>query len=180
MFQMMKSYWWLVLLRGIIAVLFGVFTLFNPGITAVSLVLYFGIYAVITGVIHIGMALFGGDNSSDRVMLGLGGLLGALIGVLVLTWPGITMITLLAAIISFAFVMGIIEFVAAFQARDIWLGLSGLISVLFALYAFRFPGDGALAVLTLIGIYATAGGVMLIIASFQVRKLGNALSPSLA
>src|SRR5258708_860204 len=119
MLQIMKSYWWLVLLRGIVAVLFGVFTLINPGITAVSLVLYFGIYAIVSGVINVGMALFGGGESSDRVMLGLGGLLGALLGVLVLTWPGITMISLLVAIIAFAFVSGIVEFVAAFQVRDV-------------------------------------------------------------
>ncbi len=180
MLQIMKSYWWLVLLRGIVAVLFGVFTLFNPGITAVTLVLYFGIYAIVSGVINLGMAIFGGGESSDRAMLAIGGILGAVLGVLVLTWPGITMITLLAAIIAFAFVSGIVEIVAAFQVRDVWLGLSGIISVLFGLYAFRFPGDGALAVLTIIGIYAIAGGVMLIIASFQVRKLGNVLSPSTA
>ncbi len=180
MLQIMKSYWWLVLLRGIVAVLFGVFTLFNPGITAVTLVLYFGIYAIVSGVINLGMAIFGGGESSDRAMLAIGGILGAVLGALVLTWPGITMITLLAAIIAFAFVSGIVEIVAAFQVRDVWLGLSGIISVLFGLYAFRFPGDGALAVLTIIGIYAIAGGVMLIIASFQVRKLGNVLSPSTA
>jgi uncharacterized membrane protein HdeD (DUF308 family) len=180
MFQMMKSYWWLVLLRGIVAVLFGVLTLFNPGITAVSLVLYFGIYAIVSGVINVGMAIFGGGESSDRAMLAIGGVLGAVLGVLVLTWPGITMISLLAAIIAFAFVSGIIEFVAAFQVRDVWLGLSGIVSVLFAIYAFRFPGDGALAVVVAIGIYAIAAGVTLIVASFQVRKLGNTLAPSAA
>jgi len=62
MLQIMKSYWWLVLLRGIVAVLFGVFTLFNPGITAVTLVLYFGIYAIVSGVINLGMAIFGGGE----------------------------------------------------------------------------------------------------------------------
>ena len=180
MFQIMKGYWWLILLRGIVAVLFGVLTLFNPGITAVSLVLYFGIYAIFSGAIEVGMALFGGGETSDRVMLGLGGLLGGLLGVLVLTWPGITMITLLMAIIAFAFVAGIVEIVAAFQVHDVWLGLSGVISVLFGLYAFRFPGDGALAIVLGIGIYAIAVGVMLIVSSFQVRKLGNTLSPSAA
>src|SRR3954464_12677538 len=129
MFQMMKNYWWLVLLRGIVAVLFGILTLANPGLTAVSLVLYFGIYAIVNGGISVGMALFGGGNSNDRVMLGLGGLLGGLLGILVLTWPGVTMLSLLAAIIAFAFVSGIVEVVAAFQIRDVWLGLSGIISV---------------------------------------------------
>ncbi len=180
MFQAMKKYWWLVLLRGIVAVIFGVYTLFNPGISAVSLVLAFGIYAVFNGAINFGMALFGGADSDDRVMLGLQGVLTGLLGILVLTWPGISMIALLAAIIAFAFLSGIVEIVGAFQYHDFWLGLSGVISVLFGLYAFRYPGDGALAVVGAIGIYAIGVGVMLIIASFQVRRVGDALSPSAA
>jgi len=176
MFQAMKNYWWLVLLRGIVAVLFGVFALIYPSVTAVSLVLAFGIYAVVDGGINLGLALFGGGNSNDRFMLGLGGVLTVLLGILVLTWPSISMMALLVAIIAFAFVSGIVEIVAAFQYRDFWIGLSGLISLLFAIYAFRFPGDGALAVLVAIGIYAILDGVMLIVASFQIRSVGNALT----
>jgi uncharacterized membrane protein HdeD (DUF308 family) len=180
MFEAMKKYWWLVLLRGIVAVIFGVYTLFNPGISAVSLVLAFGIYAVFNGAVNLGMALFGGGDSDDRVLLGLQGLLNGLLGILVLTWPGISMVALLAAIIAFAFLSGIVEIVAAFQYRDFWICLSGVISVLFGIYAFRFPGDGALAVLFAIGIYAIVVGVTLIIGSFQVRKVGKTLSPSAA
>jgi uncharacterized membrane protein HdeD (DUF308 family) len=180
MFQAMKKYWWLVLLRGIVAVVFGVYILLNPGITAVSLVLAFGIYAVFNGAVNMGMALFGSGESDDRVLLGLQGLLSAIMGVLVLTWPGISMVALLAAIIAFAFITGIVEIVGAFQLRDFWLGLSGVISVIFGIYAFRYPGDGALAVVGAIGIYAIGVGVMLVIASFQVRKVGNVQSPSAA
>src|SRR5258708_24671955 len=180
MFQAMKNYWWLLLLRGIVAVLFGVYTLFNPGLSAVALVLAFGIYSIINGAANVGMALFSDGDSSDRVLLGLSGTLTGLLGVLVLTWPGITMIWLLLAIIAFAFVSGIVEIVSAFQVRDVSLGLSWIISLLFGLYAFRFPGDGALAILAGIGIYAVAVGVMLVMASFQVRKLGNTFSPSVA
>ena len=178
MAQAMKKYWWLVLLRGIVAVLIGVYILLNPGISAVSLVLAFGIFAVVNGAINLGMALFGEGESGDRLLLGLGGVLNGLLGILVLTWPGISMIWLLLAIIAYVFVTGIVEIVEAFQSRDIWLGLSGVISVLFGLYAFRFPGDGALAVVFGIGIYAIGVGVMLMISSFQLRKLGNALSPN--
>ena len=180
MFQTMKDYWWLLLLRGIVAVIFGVYTLIYPGISAVSLVLAFGIYAVVYGGIAIALALFGGGNSDDRMMLGIQGVLQALLGVLVLTWPDITMLSLLWAIIIFAFVGGIIEIVAAFQYRDIWLGLSGVVSVLFGVYGFRFPGDGALAVIFAIGFYAIFVGVMMVIASFQVRKVGDALAPRTA
>ena len=177
MFQAMKDYWWLLLLRGVVAVIFGVYTLMNPGISAVSLVLAFGIYAVVYGGIAVALSIFGGGNSDNRMMLGIQGVLQALLGVLVLTWPGITMLSLLWAIIIFAFVGGIIEIVAAFQYRDIWLGLSGVASVLFGIYGFRFPGDGALAILFAIGFYAIFVGVMLVIASFQVRTVGNDLAP---
>ena len=180
MFQMMSKYWWLVLLRGIAAVVFGVLTLFNPGLTAVALVLYFGAYAVVSGASTLGLAIFGGSHEHHRFMLGLEGVLGMLLGAMVLAWPGISMISLLVVIMSFAFVSGVIEIVAAFEFRDIWVGLSGAVAVLFGLFALRFPGEGALAILWVIGAYAISAGVALIIASFQVRKVGKALSPSAA
>src|SRR5262245_25445370 len=114
MFQAMKDYWWLLLLRGIVAVVFGVYTLVYPGISAISLVLAFGAYAVVSGGIVLGIALFGSGKSDDRIMLGVQGVVEALLGVLVLAWPGISMLSLLWAIIIYAFVGGIIEVVAAF------------------------------------------------------------------
>ena len=179
MFESMRKYWWLVLLQGIAAVLFGVYTLFMPGISAVSMVLSFGVFSIVSGGASLGLALFGEGRSSDRLLLALSGILSGLLGVLVLTWPGISMIWLLLAIIAYAFVNGIVQIVAAFQARDGWLGLSGVVSVLFGVYAFRFPADGALALVLGIGLYATVVGVTLIVGSFQVRKLGQVLSPSM-
>jgi uncharacterized membrane protein HdeD (DUF308 family) len=176
MFEAMRKYWWLVLLQGIAALVFGVYTLFMPGISAVSMVLAFGAFSIVSGGANLGIALFGTGQSSDRVLLGLSGVLSGVLGVLVLTWPGISMIWLLLTIIAYAFVNGIVEIVAAFQARNAWLGLSGLISVLFGLYAFRFPGEGALALVYGIGIYAVGVGVLLILSSFQVRKLGETFS----
>jgi uncharacterized membrane protein HdeD (DUF308 family) len=180
MFQAMKDYWWLILIEGVIAVIFGVFVLLNPAISAVSLVIAFGVYAVASGGITFFVGLFGSGETGDRVMLAIQGILQAIVGVLVLTWPGISMISLLFAISIYAFVGGIVAIVGAFQNRDGWLGLSGVVSVLFGIYAFRFPGDGALAVLFAIGIYAIVVGVTLIIGSFQVRKVGKTLSPSAA
>jgi len=180
MFQTMKKYWWLLLLRGLAAVVFGLLTLLNPGLTAVALVLYFGIYAVVNGGINLGLALFGGAHEHHRFMLAVQGVMAVLLGFLVLTWPGISMVSLLLVIISFAFVSGIIEIVGAFQTRDLWLGLAGLVAILFGVYALRFPGDGALALLVVIGVYAIIAGVMLIVLSFQVRRMGETLSPKAA
>ncbi len=179
MFQMMSKYWWLVLLRGIAAVVFGVLTLFNPGLTALALVLYFGAYALVSGAFTLGLAIFGGSHEHHRFMLGLEGVLSIVLGVMVLTWPGISALSLLLVIVAYAFVSGVIEIVMAFQFRDLWLGLSGAVAVLFGLFALRFPGEGALALLVAIGVYAILVGVLLIISSFQVRRLGKA-APSAA
>ena len=180
MFQAMKDYWWLILIEGVIAVIFGVFVLLNPALSAVSLVVAFGVYAVASGGITFFVGLFGSGEAGDRIMLVVQGILQVIVGVLVLAWPGISMISLLFAIIIYAFVGGIVEIVGAFQTRDVWLGLSGAISVLFGIYAFRFPGDGALAVLFAIGIYAILVGIGMIVGSFQVRHVGKTLSPSAA
>src|SRR5262249_15742543 len=101
----------------------------------------------------------------------------ALLGVLVLAWPGISMLSLLWAIIIFAFVGGIIEIVAAFTYRDFLLGLFGVIGVLFGIYGFRFPAEGALTVVFSICFFPISIGIMAVIGSFQVRKLGNDLAP---
>lgn len=180
MFQAMKDYWWLILIEGVIAVIFGVFVLLNPAISAVSLVVAFGAYAVASGGITFFVGVLGSGDTGDRVMLALQGILQVIVGVLVLAWPGISMISLLFAIIIHAFIGGVVAIVGAIQNRDVWLGLSGLFSVLFGVYAFRFPGDGALAVLFAIGIYAILAGVTLVIGSFQVRKIGKTLSPNAA
>ncbi len=180
MFKAMKDSWWLILIEGVIAVIFGVFVLLNPAISAVSLVVAFGVYAIASSGITFFVGLFGGGATGDRVMLAVQGILQAIVGVLVLAWPGISMISLLFGIIIYAFVGGIVAIVGAFQNRDIWMGLSGVVSVLFGIYAFRFPGDGALAVLFAIGIYAILVGVAQIIGSFQVRHVGKTLSSSAA
>lgn len=157
--------------------IFGVFMLIDLGISAISLRVSFGIYAVVNGGITLAIGIFGSGSSDDRIMLAVQGVLQGLLGILVLAWPGISEISLLYVIIIFAFVGGIVEIVAALQNRDVWLGLSGIISVLFGINAFRFPGDGALAVVFAIGIYAIGVGVALIIGSFLVRNVGKALSP---
>ena len=68
-----------------------------------------------------------------------------------------------------------------FQAmKDYWwlLLLRGIVAVLFGIYGFRFPADGALAIVYAIGFYAIFIGAMYIIGSFQVRRVGNELTPS--
>src|SRR5215813_3486811 len=147
MFKDISSYWWLILLRGILSILFGILAIMNPGLTLITLATVFGIYALIDGFAAIGVALFGAKQMNNRLVLGLEGVLGVIFGLLVVSWPDISVIAFLQVIAIWALVTGIVQIVSAIGERDIWMGLAGLLSILFGIYFFRFPGAGALALI---------------------------------
>ncbi|MGZ4650334.1 MAG: HdeD family acid-resistance protein [Kineosporiaceae bacterium] len=177
MLETLTRHWWVLAVRGALAVLFGLLALIWPGITVLALVLLFGAYALVDGVMALYTALFdrgrpGGRGGGWLVLEGVAGVLAA-IGAVV--WPGITALVLLYLIAAWALVTGVAEIVAAIRLRrEIereWLMiLSGALSILFGLLAFIFPGAGALAVVWLIAAYAIAFGVVMLILGFRLQR----------
>jgi uncharacterized membrane protein HdeD (DUF308 family) len=110
----------------------------------------------------------------------LGGLSSIVAGVLVLVWPQLTALFLLYMIAARALMTGIVDIITAIRLRkeiegEVLLILGGLASVLFGLIAFVRPGAGALAVISLIAIYAVFVGAILIILAFRMRRWGKKL-----
>lgn len=182
MLQAASKYWWVVLLRGILSILFGLAVWFFPELTLATMVIVFGAYALVDGIATIFYSW--SSRSTDKDWTGhlIEGILGVLFGIVVLTWPELatltTGLTLLVVIAIWAVATGIMQIVAAIRLRkeienEFWLGLSGLISVIFGLYIFRFPVGGALAIAWLIGIYAVAFGVMFIVLAVRLRNMGG-------
>ena len=173
--------WWVPLIRGVAATLFGIMALFWPGITLEVLVLFFGAYALVDGVFALLAGLTAsGTDTGLRWALVVTGVAGIIIGLVTFFWPGITATLLLAFIITWAIVTGISEIVAAVRLRAVidneWLYiLSGVASVVFGVLALIFPGTGALSIVWLIGIYAIVAGVCLVAFAFRVHSLGNAV-----
>jgi uncharacterized membrane protein HdeD (DUF308 family) len=170
-----------VLLRGIAAILFGIVALAWPQVTLVSLVLLWGAWALIDGV----TALVAGWNAKDAGkpmwQIVLVGVVGIAAGVLTFVMPGVTAIALLVMIAVWAIVSGVFQIVAAIRLRkeiaNEWmLILSGALSVVFGALMIVSPGAGALAVLWLIGSFAIAFGVLLVILAFRLRK--HAVAPA--
>ena len=173
--------WWALLLRGLAAIAFGVLTWARPAISLAALVLLFGVYALVDGVLGIWTALSGRREHDDWWVLLLWGLLGIGVGILTLFEPGITALALLFYIAAWAIATGVLEIVAAVRLRNVikgewWLILGGLASVIFGVLLLAHPGTGALAVLWLIAAYAVVFGVMLVILSFRVRAFGAQLA----
>ncbi|HSD55073.1 MAG TPA: HdeD family acid-resistance protein [Burkholderiales bacterium] len=166
--------WWLLLLRGIIAILFGVLTYFQPGISLATLVLLFGAFAFADGVIEVWQAVSARKERENWWVLLLGGLLGIGVGVLTLVHPGVTALALLFYIAIWAVATGVLEIVAAIRLRkeiegEWLLGLAGVASVLFGVLLIMRPDAGALAVLWLIATYAIVFGVILVLLAFKAR-----------
>jgi uncharacterized membrane protein HdeD (DUF308 family) len=179
MLKELTSYWWIVALRGLAGVLFGIAAFVWPEITLTVLVLMFGAYAVVDGVFALIYAFSSGTPL--RGLRVVEGLTGIVIGVIALVWPGITALALLYVIAAWAVLTGILEIIAAIDLRKVidneWLlGLGGLASVVFGVILALQPNAGALALIWLIGAYAIVFGALLIALSFRLRGVGQQLN----
>jgi len=168
--------WWLFLVRGIAALLFGILAFLQPGITLASLILVFGAYALVDGVFAIGAGF--GAPSGVRWWIILGGVAVIAIGLLALISPAATAVAVVTLVGALSVARGVAELVTAFTMRKMiegeWLYiLSGAVSILFGLYVIVYPGAGALALLWLIGFYAVFAGVMYIAMGWRLRGIAT-------
>lgn len=167
--------WWLLALRGLVAVLFGVLAFVWPGATLITLVWLFGAFALVNGLLSLILAAKAPKGYPRIGSLILGGLLGILAGLLTFVMPGITALGLLMLIAAWAIVTGIMEVVAAIRLRKIianeWLLiLAGIASVAFGVILFLRPAAGALALIWWIGAWALVFGILLIVLAFRMRN----------
>jgi len=177
--QVSRHYWWLMAIRGLLAVLFGLAAIVWPRLTLFVLVILFGAYALVDGVVAVIVSFQERKNVRQWWVVLLGGIAGIIAGVLTFVWPAITALVLLYLIAAWAIVTGILEIAAAFSRRlpiahEWTLVLAGILSVLFGVLLAILPGVGLLSLVWLIGIYALAFGVVLIIRAFQFRTAGTA------
>ena len=167
--------WWLLLIRGVIAVLFGLMAFLWPGLTLVTLILLYAAYALVDGL----MAVWAGVSSRAWGLL-LFGILGVLVGIYAFMFPGITAMALLYLIAAWAFIRGLFEIATAIQMRkqisNEWaLIISGIISIIFAVVLIGKPGAGALALVFVIGAFAIAFGLAEILLAFRIKNLPRRL-----
>ena len=173
--------WWLVLLRGIAAIVFGILAWTWPGATLITLTLFWGAYALVDGIAALWSCWHGRDRGKAMWQVILIGVLGIAAGIFTFISPGITAIALLLLIAIWAVANGVFQIAAAIRLRkeiaNEWLLiLSGVLSVAFGVLMMVFPGAGAMAVLWLIGVFAVAYGALLVLFAFKLRKMPAAAS----
>jgi len=168
--------WWVLALRGVLGILFGVLALLWPGLTLLTLIALFAAYALLGGIVSVVGAFRHRQADDDWWLLLLIGLVGIGAGIIAVVHPGLTALVLVLVIGANALVTGILDIVAAIRLRkeiqgEWLLVLSGIASIVFGALVFLFPAAGALALVWLISLYAFVTGVLLLTLSFRARSL---------
>ncbi|MGY8667840.1 HdeD family acid-resistance protein [Bradyrhizobium sp. UFLA05-109] len=172
--------WWLLLLRGIAAIAFGVLAFSWPGLTLVTLTLLWGAYALMDGVIAIWAAFnASGGDAGPRWWLGLSGLAGILAGVVTFYYTGATTLVLLMFIAVWAIIIGALQIWGAIALRKVlqheWLLiLNGVLSIAFGAVLLAQPGAGALGLVWTIAWYAIFFGCLYVALAFRLKQYKRA------
>jgi uncharacterized membrane protein HdeD (DUF308 family) len=176
MLAVFTSRWWVVLLRGLVAITFGILAFAWPGVTLATLVLLFAFYALTDGIFSLFTAIGGQRNREQRWLLSLEGVVGIWAGVVMLRAPAVTALFLVFFISIWAMVTGSLRIVAAIRLRkeitgELWLVLSGVFAILFALMLMARPLVGAVTLVWVIGGYALILGLFQVLLGFELRRL---------
>ena len=171
----MAEYWWLMLLRGIAAVVFGLLAFFMPAAAGLSLVLLWGAYALADGILSLWGGIVGkGAATSSRWWLALTGVLGIAAGLIAFFAPALTAGVLLIFIAVWSIAIGIMAIIGAIQLRkeiegEWLLILSGAFAIIFGILMFTRPASAALAVVWMIAVFAIVFGIDLIMLAFKLK-----------
>jgi len=174
--ETLKRHWWVPVIRGIAAIVFGIIAFVYPGLTIATLVLFFGAWVLIDGIFRIVGAIGHRASDSDWGWQLVIGLLGIVVGLLTFHAPQITALALVIYIAAWALMIGASEIAAAVKLRreikgEWFLILMGLASIVFAVLLLWNPVAGAAAVIWLIAWYAVVLGVLAIFFGFRLRTL---------
>jgi uncharacterized membrane protein HdeD (DUF308 family) len=170
--------WWILLLRGIIAVLFGLAIFAMPGLTLVLFILLFGAFALVDGILLVVNSIMNRNTNGRWWLRLLQGVVAILAGIAVFAWPGISALILLYVIAFNAIFGGAFQAISALLFRkvirgEILLIAGGVISVIFGVLLIMYPLSGALALAKVIGIFETFYGILLIVMSIDLLSMGK-------
>lgn len=173
--------WWLVALRGVIAILFGAVAFIAPGAFVLSLVLFFAAYMLVDGIFAVVGAVRAAQRHERWGFLLLEGLVDIVVGVAAVLVPAAAVWAFVLLLAAWALVTGGLMIAAAFRLHlhygRWWLVLGGVVSILFGLALLINPGMSALVLTWWIGSYTFAFGILLLILAFKLRAQHGAVGP---
>ena len=167
--------WRSLAFRGAIAFVFGLTALLWPGMTLVMLVLLFGVYALLDGIVTLALGTRNLVREHGWVVF-LEGCAGVGLGLAVLLWTRVAAELLVLLIALWAIATGVLELIAAVRLRrelpeEMLLGVAGIVSVLLGLAILAWPRTGAVALVIMLGSYAAIFGASMLFQALRLRKI---------
>ncbi|KMO17667.1 HdeD family acid-resistance protein [Methylobacterium platani] len=166
--------WWLIALRGVFAILFGIVALVAPGATLLTLVIFFSAYMLVDGIAEIVAAVRAAERHQRWGYLLAAGAINILVGVLAFLMPGSALVAFVYLIAAWALVTGALMIAAAFRLHldhgRWWLAIGGALSVLFAIALIASPALSLLVLTYWMGGYAIAFGAFMLVLAFRLRS----------
>ena len=141
----LSRWWWTFILRGVLAILFGIIAFISPPVTIAALVLLFGAWALVDGVFDIVAAIRHRTMDRSWWLTILEGIVGIVVGLLALAFPDVAAGALLLLISAWSIVTGVIEIFLAIRLREqitgeLWLAIAGVLSIVFGVLLFLISG----------------------------------------
>ncbi len=174
--------WQDMLLRGLVAIAFGLLAIFMPGITVAAFILLFGAFAIADGLLLVLQSVTTRRHEAHWWVRLLQGLLSIAIGIAVFVWPGLTLLVLLYIIAFYAIAGGLLQILAAIDLRkaikgELLLLVSGILAVAIGVLLIMRPGIGLIALVQTLGIFAIAYGIMIAVLALRLRSLVHKATP---
>ena len=174
--QRMQHSWTSLLLRGILAIIFSIIVFVAPGIALFALIIVFGAYAFLDGILGIVAAIRERHVLPRWGWFLVEGIAGVVLGIVAFVWPGETALILLSIVAIWAIITGIMKIGTSFTVHDWLIGLAGILSLAFGVLLIARPGAGLLFLLWLLRFYALVFGLILIADAFQLRMRSRSLN----
>jgi uncharacterized membrane protein HdeD (DUF308 family) len=168
-------FWWAVLLRGVIAIIFGIIALIRAEFATTALVYIFGAYAVVDGILSVANAWPNRKLNPGWGITFVQGLAGITAGFVVIFLIDFVAFVLIYLIAVWALISGILEIITAIRLRaeiqNEWaLALSGVLSIILGVVLIIWPSIGILTVVWAVGIYAILFGLLMLYLAFLIRR----------
>lgn len=178
----LASRWWALLVRGLVAVLFGVFAFMMPGASLLGLIFVWGAYALVSGILELVVATQRGRGNLRWGWYVFEGLVSIAAGIVAFAWPGITALALAMVIAVWAILTGVAAIGAAIELRKVlsgeWLlAATGVMSIAFGVLVVAFPVAGVVSIVWLIGAYAVIFGALMIGLAFRLKHWRDGAVP---
>lgn len=173
--EQLRKGWWFLTIKGILFILFGLAALLYPWEVITTIVLYLGLIIFVEGILFIIGAIYNKKRQKAWELWMLEGIMDAIIGLLFMIYPGLTMKIFIIIIGIWAIMLGVYQIITYFTVEahpgnKFFYLINGLLALLMGVFMISNPFEGGKFITVTVGIFSLIFGVMLTVTSIKMRE----------